>query len=116
MIKCHPSPSGLASRHETAILPFSFVAALGLWREQYVRESHSILGKREERGELPSGDPFRFLIHFRNDSTYDGIANGKPVVNGRFRVSGNTVFFRDAICNSNYEGLYRTTFFRLYPV
>lgn len=56
------------------------------------------------------GQPFVFIARFKADGTYDGVGNGKLVVSGHYRTTGNTILFRDAICNSNYEGAHKMTY------
>jgi hypothetical protein len=73
-------------------------------------DKHDIKGKWTSTS-TSGGQTYEFIASFKDNGTYDGILNGKVVVSGgNFSVSGDTIAFRDAVCNSAYTGTYRLWF------
>src|SRR6218665_1678571 len=72
---------------------------------------HNILGEWDSH-EVAGGKPFVFLARFKADGTFDGLGNGKLIISGQYRVNDDTIFFKDAICNLDYEASYQLTYFK----
>lgn len=54
------------------------------------------------------GQTYAFIANFRKDGSYDGIMNGKVLVSGgSYQEKGDTIIFKDPVCNAAYEGKYR---------
>lgn len=73
--------------------------------------AHTILGEWDSH-ETFDGKPWHFLARFKPDGTFDGLGNGKLIVSGQYRVNADTIFFKDAICNMDYEASYQLTYFK----
>jgi hypothetical protein len=71
----------------------------------------NILGEWDSH-ETFDGKPWHFLARFKPDGTFDGLGNGKLIVSGNYRTNGDTIFFKDALCNLAYEASYRLTYFK----
>lgn len=71
----------------------------------------NILGEWDSH-EVFDGKSFVFLARFKADGTFDGLSNGKLVISGQYRVNADTIFFKDAICNLDYEASYKLTWFK----
>ncbi|MFD1257702.1 hypothetical protein ACFQ3S_12915 [Mucilaginibacter terrae] len=74
-------------------------------------ETESIQG-RWELNSVFKGEPFSFLIIFRNNGKYDGFLNKKTFVSGTYRMKHDTLYISDPICNSAYEGTYKVEFYK----
>ncbi|RYY57259.1 MAG: hypothetical protein EOO09_03215 [Chitinophagaceae bacterium] len=57
-----------------------------------------------------NGKPDVFLARFKPNGSFDALSNGKLLLSGEYRTSGDTVFMRDGFCDMAYEGVYRFTF------
>jgi hypothetical protein len=51
------------------------------------------------------------LVNFRSDSSYDAFVNGKAFTSGKYYVRQDTVGVSDGVCNMNYYGRYKMSFF-----
>lgn len=74
------------------------------------KPEHSIIGDWKNQS-TNGGELFTFLLKFKADGSYDGIGNEKLVVSGHYRTTGDTIYFRDGICNPDYEGSYLLTYY-----
>jgi len=72
--------------------------------------SHQLPGEWDSH-ETFEGKPWHFQVRFKSDGSFDGLGNGKLVISGQYRTNGDTIFFKDAICNLDYEAAYRLTWF-----
>ena len=66
-----------------------------------------LLGRWQER----YADGSLMLLNFRADGTYDAFVNGKLFISAKYVVRQDTFAMSDGLCNVNYEGIYRLSFF-----
>lgn len=72
---------------------------------------HNILGEWDSHDTF-DGKPFHFQARFKPDGSFDGLGNGKLFVSGQYRTNGDTIFFKDALCNLDYEASYKLTYYK----
>ena len=70
----------------------------------------TILGNWDAH-ETFEGKAFVLEARFKPGGDYDGFGNGKHFVSGKYRLAGDTIFFKDGLCNMAYEGAYTLTYF-----
>lgn len=72
---------------------------------------HTLLGNWDSHS-MYEGNPFVLEARFKPSGDYDGFGNGKHFVTGKYRLAGDTLFLKDALCNLDYEGVYTLTYFK----
>lgn len=94
------------------LIAFSAILLFAACQSSAQKEpTRTILGEWDSH-ETFDGQPWHFLARFKPDGTFDGIGNGKLIVSGQYRTAGDTIFFKDGLCNLNYEAAYRLTYFK----
>ena len=71
---------------------------------------HDIVGKWDAHNTY-QGKSYVLEARFKPGGDYDGFGNGKHFVSGKYRLAGDTIFFKDGLCNMAYEGAYTLTYF-----
>lgn len=75
-----------------------------------VNDDYSILGKWECI-KTYNGSPLSLVAIFRANGVYDGFANKKAFITGKYKMMHDTLHISDVTCNSAYEGTYKVKFF-----
>lgn len=69
----------------------------------------TIVGEWDSKQEI-NGKSDVFLARFKADGTFDALSNGKLMLSGEYRTTGDTIFMRDGLCTMDYEGSYKFSF------
>jgi len=71
---------------------------------------HNIVGEWDAHLEN-QGKPYLVIGRFKDNGTYDAFIDGKLIVSGKYRTTGDSIYFRDGSCDMEYEGLYKLTYY-----
>ncbi|WP_442587451.1 hypothetical protein ACSBL2_15510 [Pedobacter sp. AW31-3R] len=74
-----------------------------------IDEPNPILGRWEYKG-VYQGQPYSFLVVFRNNGNYDGFLDKKIFVSGTYQMKHDTLHVADPLCNNDYYGTYKVQY------
>lgn len=89
------------------VLPAPLGILLILTLISFTDSPNPMIGRWQTR--LPTGVVLGAV--FRSDSSYDGFANGKSFVSGKYYVRQDTIAIADGGCGLAYYGTYKFHFF-----